>query len=131
MINRDDGTGQSNSNTGDKSTNNKLFVNGIPEKLNHSDVLRCALNDSANAPDNCTKLDCVFSADFVGKNTGSQSTAEGTTGHGGGDTALLGRIGIIEVGIVLWSSNYTANAANIEPKQHAAEGSECSNEVYI
>lgn len=54
----------------------------------HGDVLGSTGDDGTNAPDDGTDLDGGFTTELVGDVAGDESTKEGSTRHGGSDTAL-------------------------------------------
>ena len=56
-----------------------------------ADAVGSRSDQTADAPDDGTDLDCATTAKEIGDETGHQRADEGTAGHGGGDAALRGR----------------------------------------
>ena len=100
----------------------------------HGNVLGSARDDGTYDPDDGADLDGTFAAKLIGEVTGDESTTEGTTGHGSGNTTLhVGRgtraticiVGIgrplVKVAAVLLCGQAVCGSA--ERKQHMWAGS--------
>lgn len=88
------------------------------------DVLRRALQDGADDPDDGGDLERAAAAQGVGEKTGDEGSDERAAGHGGGDAALHSRGGVVEELHVGLGADPGAHGADVEAKEHAADGAE-------
>lgn len=107
LVNGDNHGGETDGDTVDDTADNE-----------HGSVDRSTLDDGTNDPDAGGEHDGALARDLVTEGTGEKGSEEGTGGHGGDDTTLEGRRGVVEVVLVAVGSDDTGHGRDIETKEH-------------
>lgn len=109
LVNRADGGRDTDGETGNDSAS-----------AEHANILRGALDDGADYPDNAGQLQGDLSGQPVGEEGRSEGADQGAGGHGGRDGALCVRDRMAEIVLVGGCAEDTAHGADIKTEESTA-----------